>query len=82
MIRYTLSELCAIIGEALDDSLAPSYWVKAEISSLSEKGGHLYLELVESSGSTPQKAMRVAANDTTRLPPRGFASEHCMRQVF
>ena len=48
MIRYTLTELCALIGEALDDSLAPSYWVKAEISSLSEKSGHLYLELVES----------------------------------
>lgn len=42
-----LSELCALIGEALDDSLEPSYWVQAEISSLSEKGGHLYLELVE-----------------------------------
>ena len=48
MPRYTLTELCAIIGDALDDSLAASYWVKAEISSLSEKGGHLYLELVES----------------------------------
>ena len=44
---YTLSELCSLIGEALDDSLAPSYWVKAEISSLSSKGGHLYLDLVE-----------------------------------
>ena len=43
----TLSELCSLIGEALDDSLAPSYWVQAEISSLSEKGGHLYLELVD-----------------------------------
>ena len=42
-----LSELCALIGEALDDSLEPSYWVQAEICSLSEKGGHLYLELVE-----------------------------------
>lgn len=47
MIRYTLTELCAIIGEVLDDSLEPSYWVKAEISSISEKGGHLYLELVD-----------------------------------
>ena len=47
MTRYTLSELCAIIGEALDNSLAPTYWVQAEISSLSEKGGHMYLELVE-----------------------------------
>lgn len=47
MASLTLSELCALIGEALDNSLAPSYWVKAEISSLSEKGGHLYLDLVE-----------------------------------
>ena len=47
MATLTLSELCALIGEALDDSLASSYWVKAEISSLSEKGGHMYLELVE-----------------------------------
>ena len=44
---YTLSELCSLIGEALDDSLAPTYWVKAEISSLSFKGGHLYLELAD-----------------------------------
>ena len=44
----TLSELCARIGEALDDALAPSYWVKAEVSSLSRKGGHLYLDLIDS----------------------------------
>ena len=47
MATLTLSELCALIGDALDESLAPSYWVKAEISSLSLKGGHLYLELAE-----------------------------------
>lgn len=47
MATLTLSELCALIGEALDDSLAASYWVKAEISSLSERGGHIYLDLVE-----------------------------------
>ncbi|MBR0196186.1 MAG: exodeoxyribonuclease VII large subunit [Paludibacteraceae bacterium] len=47
METLTLTELCALIGEALDDSLAPSYWVKAEISSLSIKGGHMYLELVD-----------------------------------
>ena len=47
MATLTLSELCALIGEALDDSLAASYWVKAEISSLSERGGHLFLDLVE-----------------------------------
>lgn len=47
MIRYTLSELCAEIGEALNECLAPSYWVQAEISSLSIKGGHMYLELID-----------------------------------
>lgn len=47
MIRYTLSELCALIGEALDEHLASCYWVQAEVSSYSEKGGHAYLELVE-----------------------------------
>lgn len=47
METLTLSELCSLIGDALDESLAPSYWVKAEISSLSSKGGHLYLDLVE-----------------------------------
>lgn len=31
----------------LDDSLAPSYWVKAEISSITLRGGHLFLELVD-----------------------------------
>lgn len=45
--RYTLSELCAEIGKVLDEGLAPSYWVQAEISSLSEKSGHLFLELAE-----------------------------------
>lgn len=47
MNSITLTELCAIIGEALDECLEPSYWVKAEISSLSERGGHMYLELVD-----------------------------------
>lgn len=54
--RYTLSELCVEIGDALDANLAPSYWVQAEISSLSEKGGHMYLELVESGGSTAKQS--------------------------
>ena len=51
MLQYTLSELCNEIGEVLSESLAPSYWVKAEISSLSEKGGHMDLELVEGKGA-------------------------------
>ncbi len=59
--RYTLSELCAEIGDALDESLAPSYWVQAEISSLSEKGGHLYLELVESGGTSAKQSVGAIA---------------------
>ena len=47
MASLTLSQLCELIGEALDEGLASTYWVRAEISSLSERGGHMYLELVE-----------------------------------
>ena len=55
---YTLTELCSLIGEALDDSLASSYWVKAEISSLSVKGGHMYLDLVDNQQSKIASKMR------------------------
>ena len=61
MHSYTLSELCSEIGEALNECLAPSYWVKAEISSLSERGGHLYMELVESRKPTA-KSQQLTAN--------------------
>ncbi len=47
MEALTLTELCLLIGETLDDRLASSYWVQAEISSLSLKGGHMYLELID-----------------------------------
>lgn len=52
--RYlTLSQLCDEIQDALSECLQPSYWVQAEISNLSQKGGHVYMELVESPTSTP-----------------------------
>ena len=47
MASLTLTELCALIGEVLDERLAGSFWVKAEISSLSERGGHMYLDLID-----------------------------------
>lgn len=47
MKPLTLSELCYLLGEVLEEHLEPSYWVKAEIGSLSERGGHMYLELVD-----------------------------------
>ena len=61
MRSYTLSELCNEIGGALDECLAPSYWVKAEINSLSEKGGHMYLELAEQIPNSQQLKAKMRA---------------------
>ena len=46
MKQYTLSELCSCIDEALSMELNDTYWVRAEIASLTERG-HCYMELVE-----------------------------------
>ncbi len=45
--QYSLSELCRYMAEALEMTMPDLYWVRAEISSLSERGGHAYFELVE-----------------------------------
>ncbi len=45
--QYSLSELCICMASALETSMPDLYWVKAEISSLSERSGHAYFELVE-----------------------------------
>ncbi len=47
MKSYSLAELCAQISDALDRSFPETYWVRCEIASLSEKSGHLYMDLVE-----------------------------------
>ncbi|MDY2942882.1 MAG: exodeoxyribonuclease VII large subunit [Paludibacteraceae bacterium] len=47
MKSYSLAELCAQISNALDRSFPETYWVRCEIASLSEKSGHLYMDLVE-----------------------------------
>ena len=47
MATLTLTELCVLIGDALDNCLAGSYWVKAEVNSIYRKNGHLYLELID-----------------------------------
>lgn len=46
MKQYSLIELCEQIDEVLSAELAESYWVRAEIASLTERG-HCYMELVE-----------------------------------
>ncbi len=47
--QYSLSELCSYMATALEAVMPDLYWVKAEISSLSERSGHAYFELVEKS---------------------------------
>ena len=47
---HSLSDLCLLIGEVLEEHLAPTYWVRAEIASLSLRG-HCYMELVEKSAN-------------------------------
>ncbi len=44
---YSLSEVCELIGESLQLTMPESFRVRAEISSLSTKGGHCYMELAE-----------------------------------
>ena len=46
MKQYSLSELCDSIEQVLQVELGESYWVCAEIASLTERG-HCYIELVE-----------------------------------
>lgn len=46
MKQYSLSELCDCIDDALTTELDSTYWVRAEIASLSVRG-HCYMEVVE-----------------------------------
>ena len=46
MKQYTLSELCQAIEQVLQFEFGDTYWVRAEIASLTERG-HCYMELVE-----------------------------------
>lgn len=46
MKQYSLLELCDCIDEALQSKLEETYWVRAEIASMTERG-HCYMELVE-----------------------------------
>ena len=60
MRSYSLSELCEHIGGAITFALPEQYWVRAEISSLSERG-HCYMELVEKSDRTGILAAKLRA---------------------
>ncbi|MCZ6899868.1 MAG: exodeoxyribonuclease VII large subunit, partial [Bacteroidetes bacterium] len=59
MNHLSLFELNRLIKSALDNNLAPSYWVVCEISDLREnQRGHCYLELVEKEGDEVIAKMR------------------------
>ncbi|MCQ2324687.1 MAG: exodeoxyribonuclease VII large subunit [Paludibacteraceae bacterium] len=47
MTTYSLSQLSELIGEVLSVELNDTYWVRAEIASLSRRNGHGYFDLVE-----------------------------------
>ncbi len=72
MASLTLTELCRLIGVSIDSTLPGSYWVKAEIASLAERGGHLYLELID--GKTAKMRATCWAG-TQELLTAYFASE-------
>ena len=57
MTSLSLSELCAYIEDTLTMELAEAYWVRAEIASLQERGGHAYLELIEKAENDPSQAL-------------------------
>lgn len=66
MTSYTLSQLANIIGDTLDQELDRTYWISAEIASLSIKGGHAYLDLIEpGTGNTYSAKMRATCWSST-----------------
>lgn len=73
MKTYSLYELNTLVKEAIEGTLTDEYRVEAEISDLSERGGHCYLELVEKKvgGNTPVARARaiIWSNVWTLMKP-------------
>lgn len=55
--HYKLSEVCSIVEDVITME-TETYWVQAEIASISVRGGHCYLDLVEKSVSGIVAKMR------------------------
>ena len=43
----SLSELNALVKDAVEYTLPDAYWVRAEVASVHESRGHCYMELTE-----------------------------------
>lgn len=57
----SLSEFCSLVSASLELTMPDSYWVRAEVSSLTVRGGHCYMELVEKSSDGGLLAAKVRA---------------------
>ncbi len=55
--HYRLSEVCGIVEEVISTE-TETYWVQAEIASVTVRGGHCYLDLVEKSVRGIEAKMR------------------------
>lgn len=63
METFSLSELLEAVKITLNDNLPDRYWVRAEVSSISQKsGGHCYLELTDSDDADHALTAKVRAN--------------------
>lgn len=58
---HTLSQLNALVKEAIEDGMDYAYWVQAEISSLSVRG-HCYMDLVEKDDRSNTPIAKARAN--------------------
>lgn len=74
--QYSLLELCDCIDDALQTELCSTYWVRAEIASLTVRG-HCYMELVEKAPnqSISAKVRATCWNQTYHLLAAYFAHE-------
>ena len=68
--HYRLSEVCGIVEDVISME-TETYWVQAEIASVSVRGGHCYLDLVEKSVRGIEAKMRATiwANVYALLKP-------------
>lgn len=76
--QYSLTEVANLVGGVLSECLPESLWVRAEIGSLSERGGHAYMDLVEKSsrgGLLSAKMRGVCWSDTWGMLQAWFQQE-------
>lgn len=61
MTNYTLSEICKLISVCIKEFAYDSFWVTAEINSISTRGGHCYMELIEKQNGTDNITAKMRA---------------------